>query len=289
MVREADPVVTARDAMRSLLFLEDRVAGGRPTPRADRGRPRRRRGHRGAAARPRTDAAFLEVAAARRRAGRACPADRAGLRPRRPAPQQARARGGAAATRTSCSNAAAPAEQAAALGVVAPPVAGVAARAKALLWPAVDRTRGARRGRAAGHHLALGAARLRQRRPGRRRRLAARLRARRRPSPDAPGVARAWTTSASPSPPEQLNEEVVVLPHGLRPAARARSRSSWSPHGRLRSRALRPPAGRPPGGAQRRGARTAHAPPATGVTQVAFACRDVAGQVRGRPPARASR
>ena len=121
----------------------------------------------------------------------------------------------------------------------------VAARAKALLWPAVDRTRG--EGEAllpgitspSGLHVFVSA----DARPGRR--LAAdfepwwtaRARLRRR-------WRGCWgsTTSASRFPPEHFNQEMAFFRtlFGLTPAP---VEEFMEPHGRLRSRALRPAAG----------------------------------------------
>ncbi len=83
VVREADPFETARDAMRSLLFLEDQVSGELATEPAT--------GLVAAAPppAPRTDAAFLEIAVRRRRPDRPVAAHRARLRRGRSAPQQA--------------------------------------------------------------------------------------------------------------------------------------------------------------------------------------------------------
>ena len=169
MVREADPAVTARDAMRSLVFLEDQLA--RVVTGA---RPSRALGSR-AAPPParRTDAAFVEVAARRRRVRCWRTSGFALAGRHRTKPVTWWRNGDANVVVNETPRPAGSADQSSALGVVAPPVGAVAARAKALLWPAVDRTRGDGRGPAAGHHLPVRAARLRQRRTGRGRRLAA--------------------------------------------------------------------------------------------------------------------
>ena len=163
-----------------------------------------------------------------------------------------------------------------ALGVTAPAVEAVAARAKALLWPAVDRTRGA--GEAllpgitspSGLHVFVsaepGAADDWQRdfvpsEVGERRRLA-------RPRPRGGRRTR----------PSSFDQEVAFF-RTLFDLTPGSVEEFIEPHGRLRSRALRPAAGdlrvvlnvedvRP--GRPRR----------SGITQVAFACADVAAQVR---------
>ena len=278
LVREVDPVVTARDAMRSLLFLEDRVAGvlsGAAGPTA--GPTAGARAVVTAAPPParRTEAAFLEVP--QLADGPDVPALLTGLGfalagRHRTKPVQWWRSGDAHVVL----NAAVPAEQAA-LGVIAPPVAGVAARAKALLWPAVDRTRGT--GEAAlpgitspsGLHVFVSAD------PGDEDHWQCDFE----PvatAPDAPGMLGLDHVGVAVAP-EQLNEEVSFFRtvFDLRPGA---PEEFMDPHGRLRSRALRPPAGglRVVLNVAERGA--SHAPPPTGVTQVAFACRDVAVQVR---------
>ncbi|HEY1135741.1 MAG TPA: TIM barrel protein [Nocardioides sp.] len=131
VVREVDPRVTARDAMRSLLFLADELDG---SP-----------GHGGvvAGARP----AFVELEAAGdpgvedllgrlgfTRTGR-----------HRTKPVSRWSNGGAEVVVNAtppASYATAVPGRATALGVVTDRVSDVADRAKALLWPAVDRTRG---------------------------------------------------------------------------------------------------------------------------------------------------
>lgn len=133
VVREADPFVTARDGMRSLVFLEDQlgerlygpvreqISVAPPTPR-------------------RTDVAFVELSDP---TGSVYPGLLSGLGfhvagRHRTKPVVWWRNGGAHVV----VNEAAPGPAATAFGLVAPPVADVAERAAALLWPAVDKTRG---------------------------------------------------------------------------------------------------------------------------------------------------
>jgi 4-hydroxyphenylpyruvate dioxygenase len=266
VVREADPVVTARDGMRSLLFLEDQLAGRLTGPARSLA----------AAAPPparRTDVAFVELAA---------PPDSpypkllsdlgfqlAGRHRTKPVTWW---RNGGASLVLNEAGGREPA--ATALGVVASPVEGVARRADALLWPEVDRTR------AAGEAMLPGIAT---------------------PSglhvfvSDAAGEPDDWHTDFEPEPwareagwagldhvgiavtPDQLNEELSFYRSlfGLVPGT---VEEFMDPHGRLRSRALRPESGDlrvvlnvadlGPGG-----------PAVHGITQLAFACRDIVEQV----------
>jgi len=282
VVREVDPVVTARDAMRSLVFLEDqlgsRLSGAAreqvsvapPTPR-------------------RTDVGFVELAAP---AGSTYPSLLAGLGfhvagRHRSKPVVWWRNGGANVV---LNEQPAPGPAATALGLVAPPVAGVAERARALLWPAVDRTRGA--GEAdlpgitspSGLHVFVSA---------------------------APGEADDWRSDFVPTGDDapwddwigldhigvavdaaQLNEELSFFRtlFGLMPG---RLEEFMDPHGRLRSRALRPT-----DGDLRVVLNVADlgkgAAPRHGVTQLAFATADVVRDIqrvreRGvellRPPA----
>ena len=301
VVREADPAVTAREAMRSLLFLEDQVAGAlagdghgdgdgdperapsgavrrsRPLPRR---RPDRRgvRGDRGLGwsgwlLRRDRDRRRTPTAGGTRLPGGGPAPEQAGhlVGERRRARRRERhAPWGRRRTR--------PAH---ALGLTAPPVAAVAARAKALLWPAVDRTRGA--GEAllpgltspSGLHVFVSAA----------------------PGEDddwkrdfAPVDARPTTGACETPgwvgidhvgvavPPEHLNQEMAFFRtlFDLTPGA---VEEFIEPHGRLRSRVLRPAAGdlrlvlnveEVGPGRERR----------SGINQVAFSCADVAAQVR---------
>ncbi len=120
-------------------------------------------------------------------------------------------------------------------------VGDVAARAKALLWPEVDRTRGADEALLPGITSPSGLHVFVSADPGERRPLAGRLRGGRGRRPAA-RAGSASTTSGSPYPPDRLNEEVGFLRtlFDLVPGA---VEEFMEPHGRLRSRALRPPAG----------------------------------------------
>lgn len=134
VVREADPFVTARDGMRSLVFLEDQL-GARLSG------PAREQVSVAPPAPRRTDVAFVELTAP---AGSAYPEFLSGLGFRvaghhRTKPVVWWRNGGAHVV---LNEAAAPGPAATAFGLVAPPVADVAERATALLWPAVDKTRG---------------------------------------------------------------------------------------------------------------------------------------------------
>jgi 4-hydroxyphenylpyruvate dioxygenase len=259
VVREADARVTARDAMRSLVFLADELAPGRTAPAA-----------------PRADPAFVELAAPA--ADLAVPALLAGLGfvrhgRHRSKPVTWWRNGGAHVVVVERD--AGERGHATALGVVAPPAPDVAARAKALLWPSVETTRGA--GEAAlpgitspsGLHTfvsdAAGGADDWQRdfeRPAA-------------PGPgDLTGIDHVGIAVAADS----LNEEIgffrTVL--GLSPGP---VEEFMEPRGRLRSRALRPAAG---------DLRVVlnvidtapDRPHPAGVTQVAFACADVVATVR---------
>ncbi|UYP18242.1 sugar phosphate isomerase/epimerase and 4-hydroxyphenylpyruvate domain-containing protein [Rhodococcus sp. Z13] len=134
VVREADPHVTARDAMRSLLFLEDRL-GARLTG------PAREKVTVAPPVPARTDAAFVELADPDRAD---YPALLTGLGfhiagRHRSKPVVWWRNGGANVV---LNEEPAPGPAATALGLVAPDVTAVAERAANLLWPAVDRTRG---------------------------------------------------------------------------------------------------------------------------------------------------
>ena len=277
VVREADPAVTAREAMRSLVFLEDQVAGvlGGAVPVA---------GASLASAPPparRTDAAFVEVAGALplledlgfALAGR-----------HRTKPVTWWRSGDANVVVNETPRLAGSADQSSALGVVAPPVGAVAARAKALLWPAVDRTRG--EGEAllpgitspSGLHVFVSAA------PGEdddwRRDfepLVDRAAAPASGAGDSPGLLGIDHVGVA-VPPEHFNQEMAFF-RTLFDLAPGTVEEFIEPHGRLRSRALRPVAGDlrvvlnvedvAPGHVRR-----------PGINQVAFACTDVVGQVR---------
>lgn len=134
VVREADPFVTARDGMRSLVFLEDQLGARLSAPAREQvsvAPPAPRR----------TDVAFVELTDP---TGSAYPDLLSGLGFRiagrhRSKPVVWWRNGGANVV---LNEAPAPGTAATAFGLVAPPVADVAERAAALLWPAVDKTRG---------------------------------------------------------------------------------------------------------------------------------------------------
>jgi 4-hydroxyphenylpyruvate dioxygenase len=283
VVREVDPAVTARDAMRSLVFLEDRLAGlphlGPDAAALVRAAP---------PPAPRTDAAFLELAGPPRDGF--VPRLLAGLGFTRHGRHRSKPvtwwRNGDAHVVVDESRPG-PGTRATALGVTAPPVRAVAARAEALLWPAVETRRGPGETplpgitSPSGLHVFVS---------------------------DAPGGPDDWQRdflplSPEPSPapdgepdagrggwsgidhvgivvaPDQLNAEIGFFRtvFGLEPGA---VEEFMEPHGRLRSRALRPAAGdlrvvlnvvdTAPGN-----------PHPNGLTQVAFACPDVLTAVRG--------
>jgi 3-dehydroshikimate dehydratase len=267
VVREADPAVTARDGYRSLVFLEDRLAATLSGPAAATV----------TAAPPapeRTDVAFLELAnptasGQPRRLLAALGFVPAGRHRSKPVTWWRNGDAHVVLNDTPGGTAWH------ALGLVTPQVETVAARAKALLWPAVDRTRGD--GEAllpgitspAGVHVFVSA---------------------------SPGQSDDWRQDfvvdpeAGPGdgwlgidhvgiavPGDRLNEEVGFLRtvFGLVPAP---VEEFWEPQGRLRSRALRPAAG---------DARlvlnvedVASRFPREGITQVAFACDDLLARVR---------
>ncbi|MDO9377650.1 MAG: TIM barrel protein [Nocardioidaceae bacterium] len=264
VVREADPRVTARDAMRSLIFLEDQLAARLDGPAASvvAAAP---------APAPRTDAAFVELSAAdddpsdlltglgfavvgRHRTKHVTwwsQGDAHVVVNHEPVP-------------TTLSGAAT------AIGVVAPPVASVAARAEALLWPALARTRGDGEARLPGLTAPSGVHVFVSAEPG---------------APDD------WHADFEPVdgtpdastwlgldhvgvavPADVLNEEVsfhrTLL--GLEPGA---VEEFMEPQGRLRSRALRPSSGDLR--VVLNVADTAGPDRPRGITQLAFACTDL--------------
>ncbi len=266
VVREADAHVTARDAMRSLVFLEDQLAEvvtGPAQSVVSAAPPPARR----------TDVAFLEIAAP--------PGDPAagellgqlgftlhGRHHRKPVTWW---RNGDAHVVLN-EGEGADRVRGTALGITAPPVEAVAARAKSLLWPAVNTTRG-------HHEAAL---------PGI-------------SSPsgwhvfvsDGPGGDDHWqrdfdlAPGASGSgdllgvdhvglsvPADQLNEEVGFL-RTLFDLTPGTVEEFMDPHGRLRSRAMRPRSGD-----LRFVLNVEEGPEATvGLNQVAFRCADVVATV----------
>jgi 4-hydroxyphenylpyruvate dioxygenase len=252
VVREADPTLTARDAMRSLVFLEDQLGrtGAPPAPAA-------------------VDPAFLELPGSPTVAPllTALGFATAGRHRTKPVTWW---RNGDAHVVVNDTTAADPA-----LGIVAAPVAGIAERAKALLWPAVDRTRGS--GEAllpgitspSGLHVFVS---------------------------DRAGEADHWqgdfeTLDPPPAtggllgidhlvvavPELRLNEEVSFL-RTLLALEAGPVEEFMEPHGRLRSRAFRPASG------SLRivvNVEESDRPSTSGITQVAFASADVRAAVRG--------
>jgi 4-hydroxyphenylpyruvate dioxygenase len=273
VVREADQADTARDAFRSLVFLEDQLADRLSGPSAEL-----------ITACPpvpgRTDLAFLEVADPDRSDSLSSLFEALGFEVagrHRSKPVEWWRNGGAdvVLNRT-------PDDAGHALGLATPRVEDVASRAKALLWPEVDRTRGTGEALLPGItspadvHLFLSAD---EGEPDHWR-------------DDFEPVPRARTASDAADrpgwlgidhvgvavPPERLNEEIGFLRSvfGLVPSA---TEEFWETQGRLRSRALRPPRG---------GARLVvnveegadESVRSAGINQVAFACEDLLAQVR---------
>ena len=241
VVREADPHDTARDAMRSLLYLEDE-APAEPD---------------------RVDPAFLELPGSPAVTGLLGSLGFEVAGQHRTKPVTWWRNGGAHVIVNDGS-------PDPALGVVASPVPAVAARAKALLWPEVDRTRGTGEAHLpgitspSGLHVFVSA-----------------------PSGDEDDWQRDFTTTPAGGtwtgidhvaigvPADRLNEQVSFLRtlFALRPGT---VEEFMEPHGRLRSRAFRPATG---------DLRVVlHVEesdhPATGITQVAFGCTDVRATVR---------
>ena len=273
VVREADQSVTARDAFRSLVFLEDQLAGRLAGPGADL-----------VTACPpvpeRTDLAFLELAEPHRSDSvsgllGALGFEVAGRHRTKPVEWWRNGAVDVVLNRT-------PEDAGHAVGLATPRVEDVASRAKALLWPEVDRTRGAGEALLPGItspadvHLFLSADEG---------------------EPDhwrddfepVPGSRAASGAAAGPGwlgidhvgvavPPERLNEEIGFLRSvfGLVPSA---TEEFWETQGRLRSRALRPPRGaaRLVVNVEEGAGETARS---AGINQVAFACDDLLAQVR---------
>lgn len=272
VVRETNAVVTARDAMRSLVFLEDQLAQALPNLEA---------GMLQAAPPPasQTDSAFLEIASP--------PGDTevdelldalgfAVAGRHRSKPVSWWRNGDAHVVVNQGESAVVPQQSASptALGVSASPVEAVAARAVALLFPAVDTTRGSGEavlpgiGSPSGLHVFVS---------------------------DTPGHRDHWQRDFEPVPgagvgswrgvdhvavsvlPQQLNEEIAFFRtlFGLEPGARE---EFMDPHGRLRSLALRPSEGDLRIVLNVSEASTQTSQP-HGVTQVAFRCDDVAAAV----------
>ena len=269
VVREADPGVTARDAMRSLLFLEAELAGVLHT-RADLA----------VAApppAPRLDGGFLEIASPHGDSlapdlleglGFAC------VGSHRSKPVTWWRNGEAHIVVNEGENT--PAAHATALGVTAPPVDTIADRAKALLWPAVGTTRGADEAALpglatpSGLHVFISDARGR---PGDWQGDFVPTGARHRD--DLAAIDHVGMEVA----PHELNQEVAFFRtlFGLSPAP---VQEFMEPHGRLRSRSLRPAEGDLRVILNVVESGSGHVP-TPGVNQVAFACADVASTVQG--------
>jgi 4-hydroxyphenylpyruvate dioxygenase len=269
VVREADSCVTARDAMRSLLFLEDAVAGVVAFPAVERVR---------AAPPPsaRVDGGFVEIGSP---AGDTFATDlltglgfaKAGSHHRKPVTWWRNGDAHVVVNEDEATDVA----HATALGVTAPPVEGISNRAKALLWPEVVTAR--RAGEAplpgitspSGLHVFVS---------------------------DERGTRGDWQRDFVPTgvqqeggflridhvgvavSADQLNEEVAYFRtlFGLVPGP---IEEFMEPHGRLRSRAMRPVVGDLRVVLNVVEAGVDHAP-TLGVNQLAFACADVADTVR---------
>lgn len=276
VVRESDQQVTARDAYRSLVFLADELSRRLSGPAASLVQP-------APPAPERVDLAFLEVAdpgcdpdleALLRGLGFA-PAGRHRSKP------VTWWRQGAAHVVVNQTPGADPRSHA--VGLATPRVDTVAARAEALLWPEVDRTRGAGEALLPGittpgeTHLFLSAD------PG---------------APDhwqddfVPDPAAAPTGPTGSGwtgldhvglavPPRRLDEEIGFLRTVLGLEA-APVEEFWEPQGRLRSRALEPAHGdaRIVVNVAEGPASGSTVPAGAGVTQVAFGCTDLLAEVR---------
>ncbi len=262
LVREEQASETARDAMRSLVFLEDEVAGRLPAA----GGPVLAAVPPPAAS---VSTAFVEVPGS--------PPVRALLEGLGFAPHGRHRtkpvtwwRNGAADVVV---NDAAGTDTA--IGLVAPPVAGVAARADALLWPKVERARGADEARLpgitspSGLHVFVSAAAGDS--DDWQHDFAADVAAADRPPGGGPllGIDHVGVGV----PPDRLDREAGFFRtlFGLAPGP---VEEFMEPRGRLRSRALRPPRGDLRLVLNAVDAATGVSRP-LGVTQVAFACADL--------------
>ena len=266
VVRETSPEVTARDAMRSLVFLEDELASVVPPGLVTAAAPIAER----------TDAAFLEIA---------CPPGddtvtgllrtlgfaAAGTHRTKPVSWW---RNGEAHVVVNEETASAP--HAAALGVAARPVAAVADRAKALLWPEVDTARDAGEAMLPGITSPSGLHVFVSDTPGHRDHWQGDFEQTAGTGADDLTGLDHLVISVSPL---QLNEEMAFFRtvFGFEPEP---PQEFMEPHGRLRSIALRPRAGD-----VRIVLNVIEASPSAphphGVTQVALRCDDVAAVVTG--------
>ena len=251
VVREADPALTARDAMRSLVFLEDQLGqtAAPPAPAA-------------------VDPAFLEIPG-----GPAVPPLLAALGFAPAGRHRTKPvtwwRNGDAHVVVNDGSGADPA-----LGVVASPVAGVAERAKALLWPAVDRTRGSGEALLPGITSPSGLHVFVSDRAGEDDHWQGDFSALSSPSSEGGLLGIDHLVVAVPD--LRLNEEVSFL-RTLLALEAGTVEEFMEPHGRLRSRAFRPASG-----ALRIvvNVEESERSAAAGITQVAFASADVRTAVR---------
>ncbi|MET0999935.1 MAG: hypothetical protein ABWX73_14560, partial [Marmoricola sp.] len=272
VVRETEPFATAQEAMRSLLFLEDQVAS--VGPRIEQGVV-----HAAPPAAARTDFAFLEIAEPASDQTTRGVLEALGFTPagrHRSKPVTWWRNGDAHVVVNSGRHPDATAvPRATALGLMAPPVAAVADRAAALLWPEVNTSRGADEAMLpgitspSGLHVFIS---------------------------DTPGHQDHWQRDFEPVvqhrtddvwagldhvalsvSPYELNEEMAFFRtlFGLAPGP---PEEFMEPRGRLLSRALRPTVG------DLRVVLNVTEAPAqvaqpSGVTQAAFRCHDVAAVV----------
>ena len=268
VVREADPATTSRDAMRSLVHLEDLVARSLPARTIPWSPPvplTVQPPSPPASTPPSRDTGAPGVPALLTSLGFAV----AGRHRSKPVTWW---RSRDAHVVVNDDPTAGPA-----LGCGRDPVGAVADRAKALLWPGVARTRGAGEARLPGITSPSGLHVFLSAEPG--------------DSDDwqgdfdtAEGRPKRSRVGPSPGPHRRRGPRPAPERGGVVPAARS---SRWSParleefiepQGRLRSRAFRPPAGD-----LRVVLNVLEVPDEApgGITQVAFACSDVRAQVRG--------
>jgi 3-dehydroshikimate dehydratase len=164
--------------------------------------------------------------------------------------------------------------RASAIGVCAPPVEAVAARAEGLLWPKVDTTRGAGEAMLPGITSPSGLHVFVSDTPGHRDHWQRDFEL---VEGSGSGTWQGLDHLAVSVPPHQLNEELAFF-RTLFALDTAAPEEFMDPHGRLRSVALRPAVGDLRIVANVTEA--AHgAPRPQGITQVAFRCDDVASQV----------
>lgn len=256
VVREAPPVMTARDAMRSLLFLQDQVTRELPAVAA-------------------RDVAFVELAATPDDTQLTSTLEALGFRQvgaHRTKPVTWWRNGGASVVLNEQVGASHPHPRA--LGLVAPSVCAVQARARALDWPELQRVRGADESALPGITAPSGVHVFVSAPAGEPDDWQLDFRC------DDTGAAEGWLGVDHVGitvPPDRLDEETAFyrILLGLRPGS---LQEFIQPHGRLRSRALRPQSGglRIVLNASQVGA-AADRP--TGITQLAFACSDAAREV----------